>query len=679
MIRRLIFLAFAALASISGAPVRAEQASITMPLSNPNPGQPFTLQQFDTIYLNPALVSITGCFSGSTTPTSPVTYQCWADTSSSPTAVKIYDGAQWVIVYYVDTSAHTIISSGLISPAQLPAFTGGDCTTTAGSVVLNCSPLLAKSNTWTNQQAYRFSYPGLNTNLDFIRVSVGGLNQAWEFPNLPGTPHTNYSTASFVAALVIPAGSYSGDATWPDFASASYALTYNTSKTAMANFAMAGVGVAGGHVGGYNSVITNCELAKPSCTNGGGYDAPTLIGNESDINMNLLPGNVAPTSGSITGYRVALQATSSAMTNITGSAYDAVSISTGKIPTVYNSQNGAATVFAASGAQGTTASSDGQISVFSAINSSSATISATMQFRSDGNFYVINGVSGMTWDWANSYPQVTEALSVNGPAGFRISNASAGASSSANYLAQTGTSGASMSLGVVDNGGSPYALLAYGAAINTYTLQLNGANTFVATRGGGLQIGAPTGGDCGAGCLNAAGLRVNNAVVATLAGTNTWTGVNSFTNSTASSSKTTGAVVVTGGVGIGGALYANQVGSATSMQVASGAGLGTGGYYIAGNAVLYTASGYSFLGDGAGAGVGQFKSTDSYFNTAFVQIRSADTLTNYAKIDSTGINVQTGVFQLNGTSGITKACSVVPTAITFKGGIVTSITGGTCV
>ena len=116
MIRRLVFLAFVALASIACVPVHAEQASITMPLSNPNPGQPFTLQQFDTTYLNPALVSITGCFSGSTTPTSPVTYQCWADTSASPTAVKIYDGVQWVIVYYVDTSAHTVV----ISQSTLP-------------------------------------------------------------------------------------------------------------------------------------------------------------------------------------------------------------------------------------------------------------------------------------------------------------------------------------------------------------------------------------------------------------------------------------------------------------------------------------------------------------------------------------------------------------------------------
>jgi len=41
-----------------------------------------------------------------------------------------------------------------ILPTQLPAFTGGACTTTAGSVVISCAPLLAAANTWTGIQRY---------------------------------------------------------------------------------------------------------------------------------------------------------------------------------------------------------------------------------------------------------------------------------------------------------------------------------------------------------------------------------------------------------------------------------------------------------------------------------------------------------------------------------------------
>lgn len=45
-------------------------------------------------------------------------------------------------------------SSAGILPTQLPAFTGGDISSSAGSVVLSAAPLLSKANTWTAAQTF---------------------------------------------------------------------------------------------------------------------------------------------------------------------------------------------------------------------------------------------------------------------------------------------------------------------------------------------------------------------------------------------------------------------------------------------------------------------------------------------------------------------------------------------
>lgn len=58
-----------------------------------------------------------------------------------------------------------------------------------------------------------------------------------------------------------------------------------------------------------------------------------------------------------------------------------------------------------------------------------------------------------------------------------------------------------------------------GGTDGSITLAAHGAT--VETIGAGVQIGAPTGGDCGAGCLNAQALRVNNTAVVTGAGGST--------------------------------------------------------------------------------------------------------------------------------------------------------------
>lgn len=110
-------------------PAFATQASITMPTSNPHPATGFTMYEFTNSYLNPALQSIAGCFSGNSAPSSPVVYQCWANTTSNPTVLSRWDGVSWVQIATLDTSGH--VYQNLAS--TMPAFTG-DMTTSAGSV-----------------------------------------------------------------------------------------------------------------------------------------------------------------------------------------------------------------------------------------------------------------------------------------------------------------------------------------------------------------------------------------------------------------------------------------------------------------------------------------------------------------------------------------------------------------
>jgi hypothetical protein len=120
-------------------------------------------------------------------------------------------------------------------------------------------------------------YPGLNVNKDQVRIDVGGLPQAWEFPNI--NQAGNYTTAAIAGSVMIPAGAYTGPTySWPDFGVMAHALTYNPAKNAVALFGYAGVGVAGAGAEALNGVVTNCELSKPSCADGGGYNFAQMTG-----------------------------------------------------------------------------------------------------------------------------------------------------------------------------------------------------------------------------------------------------------------------------------------------------------------------------------------------------------------------------------------------------------------
>lgn len=114
MLFRLIALAAVAL-SLIGAPVRASQSTLTVP------GPPLPMTSLAT-FLNSAFDAVGSNFSGTTAPTSPILFQWWMDSSTSPRTMKIWDGASWVAMGFLNTSTHTWTP---VLPVPLPVTTGG--------------------------------------------------------------------------------------------------------------------------------------------------------------------------------------------------------------------------------------------------------------------------------------------------------------------------------------------------------------------------------------------------------------------------------------------------------------------------------------------------------------------------------------------------------------------------
>lgn len=115
MPRRL--LAPLAAAWLAFAPAFASQAPVPTPVAGP-----MSMATFTGTYLNPALAALMSCFSGSSAPNDGpgatiVQYQCWIDTSGSPSLYKIYDGASWLTIGSIDTAGH----AWLLNAATVPA------------------------------------------------------------------------------------------------------------------------------------------------------------------------------------------------------------------------------------------------------------------------------------------------------------------------------------------------------------------------------------------------------------------------------------------------------------------------------------------------------------------------------------------------------------------------------
>ncbi len=81
------------------------QNTFVMPIVGPK-----TMAEYSGL-LNDALKSINEAHAGTTAPANgpvgaPWTYQLWADTTSNPTVLKMYEGTSWVVIGAMDTSGH---------------------------------------------------------------------------------------------------------------------------------------------------------------------------------------------------------------------------------------------------------------------------------------------------------------------------------------------------------------------------------------------------------------------------------------------------------------------------------------------------------------------------------------------------------------------------------------------
>lgn len=87
-----------------------------------------------------------------------------------------------------------------------------------------------------------------------------------------------------------------------------------------------------------------------------------------------------------------------------------------------------------------------------------------------------------------------------------VKNANAGASAISQFFASnTNVANATGAIGV-SGGAAPTGFANWGSGITTTNLQMNGTSVLALTKSGGVQVGAPTGGDKGVGTVNAAGI-----------------------------------------------------------------------------------------------------------------------------------------------------------------------------
>lgn len=95
-----------------------EQASYVWPTGTvPGPAGSNSLGSLTANFYNPALRALATCSAGSVAPANgpsnaPLPYQCWMDTSASPTIyLRYWDGAQWPALATLDASSHAWVFS----------------------------------------------------------------------------------------------------------------------------------------------------------------------------------------------------------------------------------------------------------------------------------------------------------------------------------------------------------------------------------------------------------------------------------------------------------------------------------------------------------------------------------------------------------------------------------------
>lgn len=176
---------------------------------------------------NAAHTTLASNFSGNAAPASPIGFQFWADTGSSPNLLKLYDGASWLTLGQIDTSGHnfnprgagasftTLATSGAatlnsatvtnnatvsgnLAVTGTSAFTGtiglgGSAASSAGMVILNTNL------TGTAQL-------GISNNVVFSSANTGN---GYGFLSAPSTAAGAYTASGVVhySALDVTVGS----------------------------------------------------------------------------------------------------------------------------------------------------------------------------------------------------------------------------------------------------------------------------------------------------------------------------------------------------------------------------------------------------------------------------------------------------------------------------------------
>jgi hypothetical protein len=163
--------------------------------------------------------NILSMFAGSTQPPSPVTFSFWANPAVNPAPVQIYDGTQYVVMGYLDRTAHTF---NLASPCAVCAVVNATNTFTAAQIVnLNAAPLAA------GLTGTVLHVGGVDTAITRVQADAFGAVAEFTGAAYGGTNASRTAITSGTALVRINAYAYNGAALVGSIASLEFSAAEN--------------------------------------------------------------------------------------------------------------------------------------------------------------------------------------------------------------------------------------------------------------------------------------------------------------------------------------------------------------------------------------------------------------------------------------------------------------------